>query len=75
MTPLLKSTLKDMGVTAREFAALTGLSEDTVSGWGKRHRAARGTQQEPPWVWCLVDAWRHSPEALAVARRRVAEVG
>lgn len=72
MTPHMKETLKSMGVSGREFATLTGLSEDTVSGWGRR-RHGREVQHEPLWAWLLIDAWRHSPAALECARESMAE--
>lgn len=67
MTPQMKQTLRGMDVTGREFASLTGISEDTVSGWG-RLRHGREVQREPLWAWRLADAWRIAPETLQAAR-------
>lgn len=73
MTPFLKSALRSLGLTGREFAALTGVSEDTVSGWGKKVRQSRGVQHEPLWAILLTDAWQRCPEALQAARAALVE--
>jgi hypothetical protein len=68
MNPDFRATLKSLGLTGRGFADLTGIHEDTVSGWG-RARSGRGVQQAPRWAWLLLDAWVAHPEALDTARR------
>jgi hypothetical protein len=67
LTPELKAAVKDLGLNSRTFAALLGVGEDTVSGWGKQYRSYRGLQREPIWAWHLVRAWKASPELLREA--------
>jgi hypothetical protein len=69
MTPELRAALKTLGLSGRKFAALTGLSDDTVSGWGRKQRETRGVQKVPAWVPLLITAWQASPDALEAARR------
>jgi hypothetical protein len=66
----LKREVRTTGLTAKGFAAIVGLDEDTVCGWGKKHRRGRGIQHEPIWAWHLVRAWTRYPELL---REAVAE--
>jgi hypothetical protein len=61
-----RTTLKALGLSSRGFATLTGVHEDTVSGWG-RVRSGRGVQEVPRWAWLLLDAWRACPDALREA--------
>lgn len=61
-----RSKLQSLGLSARAFARLTGVHEETVTGWGKP-RSGRGVQHVPRWAWLLLDAWEASPEALARA--------
>ena len=67
MSDDFRSALKTIGLTGRGFAALTGIHEDTVTGWG-RARSGRGIQQAPRWAWLLLGAWAAHPEALEAAR-------
>jgi hypothetical protein len=75
VTPELKAAVQSLGLDGKGLAAIIGVGEDTISGWGypKRRRGTlkrRGITPTPVWVWHLVRAWRDSPAALreAVAR-------
>lgn len=70
MSPDLKHAIKRAGLTSKGFAAIVGLNEDTVSGWGRKHHATRGIQPEPIWAWHLIRAWTKDPSLL---REAVAE--
>jgi hypothetical protein len=76
LTPELKAAVKELGLNSRSFAALIGVGEDTVSGWGKRYRSYRGLQKEPLWAWHLVHAWKSNRGLLldAIARSHEALV-
>ncbi len=67
MTPELSSALESLGLTGREFCALTGINANTLSGWGKP-RSGRGVQEVPRWVWLLLAAWAAAPDVLAEMR-------
>jgi hypothetical protein len=67
MTGDFRAALKSLGLTGRGFALLTGVHEETVSGWG-RTRSGRGVQEVPLWAWLLLDAWTAHPETLDAAR-------
>lgn len=60
-------SLKALGLTGRAFALLTGVHEETVTGWG-RTRSGRGVQEVPLWAWLLLDAWVAHADALDAAR-------
>ena len=62
-----RASLKVLGLTGRGFALLTGIHEETVTGWG-RVRSGRGVQKVPLWAWLLLDAWAEYPGALDAAR-------
>lgn len=64
MTPETATRLKRLGLNQRQFARLADVSEDTVSGWGKRHREARGVQKEPTLVHLLLSAWEACPAVI-----------
>jgi hypothetical protein len=72
MTPEMRQRVRDIGLSARAFAAIVGLHEDTVHGWGRKHHQQRGIQPEPIWAWHLVRAWTRYPVLLLEA---VAEAG
>ena len=67
MSQDFRASLKALGLTGRGFAALTGIHEETVTGWG-RARSGRGIQEVPLWAWLLLNAWAAHPEALDAAR-------
>lgn len=72
MTPQLKAAVRGLGLSGLAFAALTGLANTTISGWGRKQRRDRAVQQEPIWAWHLVRAWQRYPllllEAVAMAQ-------
>ena len=67
MSQDFRAALKSLGLTGRGFAALTGIHEETVTGWG-RVRSGRGVQEVPLWALLLLDAWTANPETLHTAR-------
>lgn len=67
MSDDFRTSLKALGLTGRGFALLTGVHEETVTGWG-RTRSGRGVQEVPLWAWLLLDAWAAHPGALKAAR-------
>lgn len=67
MSPDLKHAVKSTGLTAKGFAAIVGLDEDTVSGWARKHHRTRGIQPEPIWAWHLIRAWTRFPSLLREA--------
>ncbi len=67
MSQDFRAALKSLGLTGRGFALLTGIHEETVTGWGKA-RSGRGVQEVPRWAWLLLDAWAAYPKALDAAR-------
>lgn len=69
----MQQAVRAIGLNNRSFAALLGIGEDTVSGWGKRYRAHRGLQEAPLYVWHLIDAWTKDPELLRAAVARTME--
>lgn len=61
-----RSELRTLGLSCRGFAHLTGMHEETVTGWGT---IRNGRPQEVPlWAWRLVAAWETAPQALADAK-------
>lgn len=76
MTPAMKSTLKDLGLTSQEFATLTKSDPVTVSYWGRVRPDARRQAMEPTptpaWVGLLLDAWTMCPEAVEHAKTHTA---
>jgi len=58
MTPATTARMKALGLTAIEFASLTGPHPTTISRW----------EEEPPWVLLLLRSWELCEEALAEAR-------
>lgn len=67
MSQDFRTALKALGLTGRRFAALAGIHEETVTGWG-RARSGRGVQEVPLWAWLLLDAWAAHPETLHTAQ-------
>jgi hypothetical protein len=67
MSQDFRAALKSLGLTCRGFALLTGIHEETVTGWGKA-RSGRGVQEVPRWAWLLLDGWAAHPDALDAAR-------
>lgn len=72
MTPQLKTAVRELGLSGLAFAALTGIANTTISGWGRKQRRDRAVQQEPIWAWHLIRAWQRYPvlllEAVAMAQ-------
>jgi hypothetical protein len=63
MTPTdISPTLKRLGLTQTEAAAILGISHHALS------RYVRGVLVTPRWLFLLLDAWERCPEALAAAR-------
>ena len=56
-----------LGLTANEFARLTGVQPATVSRWGKA-----GARTVPAWAELLLVAWETYPDALNRARQPLA---
>ena len=73
MTPDTRRRIRELGLNSRSFAAIVGMDEDTVSGWGRKHRRKRAIQREPIWARHLVRDWERCPallrEAVAEAHR------
>jgi hypothetical protein len=68
MTTDFRAALKGLGLSGRGFAALTGITPNTVSNWGRQPHG-RDVQDVPLWAWRLIDAWRATPSVLADALR------
>jgi hypothetical protein len=65
MTPQeFRARLRALGLTIREFGALTGVNVTTAGYWG-RERPGSGMQAFPAWVPLLLTAWERSPDLLA----------
>lgn len=62
-----RPTLRALGLSAREFARLTGIHEETVYGWGTTRSGK--LQEVPLWAWRLLAAWSEEPKALQGAQR------
>ena len=75
MTPQLKAAVRKLGLTGLAFAALTGVANTTVSGWGRKQRRDRAVQQEPIWTWHLVRAWQQHPHLLLEAVTETHAIG
>lgn len=69
MTPADRAALRAIGLSGREFAALTGQHPNTVQGWGNG-RSGRGIQDTPRWVRLLIQAWTYQPALIEAAREK-----
>lgn len=65
--PNFRAELQTLGLSARGFARLVGIHEETVYGWGTTRNGR--PQEAPLWAWRLVAAWRVAPQALETAQR------
>lgn len=67
MSPQSRHRLRQLNLTIRDFAAITGVSEDVVSDWDRRDHPVRGRRPEPLWVKHLIRAWLYDPSLLREA--------
>lgn len=78
MSPELTRGLRRLGLSSREFAAITGVHEDIVSSWSRKRHPVLGVRPEPLWAQHLVRAWLKDPsllvDALIAARARAGSV-
>lgn len=59
---MINPTLKRLGLTQTEAAAILGISHHTLS------RYSRNALPAPRWLLLILAAWEAHPEALAKAR-------
>lgn len=67
MSPQLRFRLRQLGLTIRDFAAITGVSEDSVSDWGRKPHTSKPVRPEPLWAKHLIRAWQFDPSLLREA--------
>jgi hypothetical protein len=68
LSPELTRALRQLHLSLRDFANITGVHEDVVYSWDRKP-ASTGNRlrPQPGWVKPLIDAWLFDPSLLGKA--------